>query len=202
VTAAGAAFALAASVRRRGRGLLRLARLDAHWRQDFDVSLAGFLLSFLARLVGLPFYLVSAANLNRGLSAIQAATPSPLWPEAVGFLINMLAYPLLIALLARPLKATRGYTSFVVVINWASLFLTVLLSVASLLALGGEGGLQVFGLAWILLAGAALYLTWRAAQETLVDELAPILLVVMLWVTVDVGADQLVALIAGALGAA
>ena len=180
-----------------GRGIVRLARFDPRWWEAFDFSTTGFVRSFLARLLGLPFYLFFAAVIDRALSHGQIGTWAALWPETAAFLIDLVVYPLLIALIARPLKIAAGYAAFIIVTNWTSLFLNVVLALVSVLATAGEGGLAVFGLFWFVLAGLAIFLTWRAARETLSHELAPVVLVVVLSVASGALIDQLVAWLSG-----
>ena len=85
----------------------------------------------------------------------------------MGHVINALAYPAVVALLARPFGFAGGYAAFVVVTNWASLFVNMGLSLASPLMLLGAVGKALFAPVWMLLFVASVFLIWRASRQTL-----------------------------------
>jgi hypothetical protein len=118
---------------------------------------------------------------------------------ALAHLLSALGYPALIAAIARPLGVGAGYAGFVIIVNWASLFLNVGLAAASLLTFGGQVGFNLFSLIWLALLGVSLFITWRAAHETLSPEVPVALLMVVLSVGVDVLADQISTFAVGAL---
>lgn len=197
MTEAGAR--LTADLRGAGPGLLRLMRFDPRWAEGFDASVGGFVRSFAGPLLALPAYLVVAAILSR--VQIDAATATAVAPDQIflsrtlDFVLSAAAYPLLIAIVARVFELGEGYGAFIVVTNWAQVFLNGFLAVASLMALLGDVGVGAFGLTWLLLTLASLYITWRAARETLSTDFAPAMLAVVLLVAVDVGTSQLAGLL-------
>jgi hypothetical protein len=170
-----------------GVGVGRLIRYDPRWPDGFNPSAAGFVRSFLGPLFGLPFNLMASALIAR-------ASPGPmhnlLWVAAASHIASALAFPALVAAIARPLKVGEGYAGFIIIYNWASLFVNVLTAAVSLLILTGDLGYDVFTTIWLLLFGVSLFVVWRAACETLSPDIPIALLMVVLSVAVGVLTDQ------------
>ena len=177
---------------RAGRGLLAVIRGDPAWTSRFDLTATGFLRSFLGPILALPFYVFGSALVTRALMNGRLVADDVLWGAALAHGIDAVGFPLLIALIARPLKIDAGYPAFIVVINWASLYLNILLAAASLLALAGHDGLEAFSLVTLVLLCLSVFFVWRAGRMTLSREAAPVLLVVVLSVAVSAAADQAV----------
>ena len=192
----GATTALTQEIAAAGRGLIRLARHDPRWPDGFDVSTTGFFRSFFAPLLALPFALVAAALAlsEGGMKTLSAAT---LWASGLSHLVSALAFPALVAIIARPFQLTVGYAAFIVLVNWTVLFTNLILCAAAPLTLLGKAGYGVFAFVLMMLMLTQLYLIWRAARETLSVDYAPALLMVVLSVAVGVAADQVGGLIAG-----
>lgn len=179
---------LAQDIAAAGRGLLRLVRRDPGWAGDFDLTARGFWLSFAAPLLALPLYVLASAVVAR--TSMGAVTPALLWSAAGAHLLDAFGFPLVLALLAGWLRVKPGYGGFVTVYNWASLYVTGALLLAALPALIGAGGLTAFELLAFVLLVTSVFVTARAARETLSRELAPIALVVVLSVASGAMADQ------------
>ena len=194
-----AAARLTADIRGAGAGLLRLMRFDPRWAEGFDASANGFLRSFAGPLLALPAYLVVAAMLSRieVAGAAQAGADRLVLAASVDFVLSAAAYPVLIAVIARVFRIGEGYGAFIVVTNWAQVFLNGFLVAASSLMLLGEVGVGIFRLAWMVQLLATLYITWRAARETLSTDIAPALLSVVLLVAVEVATSQLAEVLVG-----
>jgi hypothetical protein len=169
-------------------GLAGLVRGRPDWGLGFDPTARGFVRSFLAPALALPFYLLTAAMIARTSSPESGS--GALWAAGLSDVLDALAYPLVVAAFARPLGIGAGFSAFVVVINWASLFLNPLLALFSFALLFGRVGSAVFGTATLVLFALSIFVTWRAARETLSPELAPALLMVVLSVGVGVLCDQ------------
>src|SRR4051812_14058842 len=124
---------------------MALVRHRPDWALGFDPSARGFVRSFLAQLLAVPFYLVAAAMVAR----VQAPDGErvTLWASALSDMMDVVAYPLVVAAFARPLRIGAGYSGFIVVVNWSSLLLSVLQALFSLAALFGREGYAVFGTA-------------------------------------------------------
>jgi hypothetical protein len=170
-----------------GVGVGRLMRYDPRWPYGFDPTVRGFIRSFLGPLLALPFALVTA----RVITANQADVHLDLWAAAFSHVLSALAYPVLIAAIARPLGFGQGYAGFIVVVNWASLYLNAAAAAAGALTLLGANGYTLFTLTWFLIFCASLFVTWRAAREILSEDVGPAVLMVVLSVAVTYGVDQL-----------
>lgn len=176
-------------------GVVRLIRYDPRWPDRFDPTAGGFLRSFLAPIIGLAIAAAVTAFFSRLASPGEAVDPRSLWAAGVSQIIGLVAYPAVVAMLARPLGIGAGYGAFIVVVNWASLFLNVAMSVAgSLLLFKGMG---FFGLVWMILFGGGLFVIWRAAREALSPEIPLALLMVVLWVGLGVLSNRLGAVVVG-----
>jgi hypothetical protein len=193
-----AAEALAAEGAAAGQGLVRLITFNPRWAEGFDASTAGFLRSFIAPLLALPLYLPVAQVLSEKLEGAPSDSTS-LAAAGMAHLINAFGFPALVALWARPLRFQAGYAGFVVVTNWASLLLNALLALATLTVLGGPSGVELFKVLALGLFALSIFVTWRAARETLTHEIAPILLVVVLSVALSALSDEAAAWLVGHL---
>jgi len=194
-----ATAALSREIGDAGRSLVRLLRYDPAWPDGFDFSFTGFVRSFFGPLLALPFFLVFAALVStRG--GVEPLPPQTAWAAGLGHLIYLVAFPVIVALLAKPLGFASGYAAFIVVVNWANLFLNMVLAAISPLALLGQGGFGLLSFLWLALFGLSVFVTWRAARETLSAEMTPALLMVVLAIGVGVGSDQVSTLLVRAIG--
>ena len=182
------AGALTREIADAGVGVGRLIRYDPRWPEGFTPTTGGFLRSFLGPLLGLPFYLVVQAAMLAG--GTDVPMQRMMWAAGLSDVLNTLAFPILIAAFARPLGIGEGYAGFIIIVNWASLFVNICTAAAAVLTLGGETGHDLFTFVWLILFGGALFITWRAARETLSPEIPIALLMVVLSVGVGVLIDQ------------
>jgi hypothetical protein len=185
-----ATAALTREIADAGVGVGRLIRYDPRWPDGFDPTATGFLRSFLGPILALPFYLVTAYMLARAGAENGAVGAPVLWAAGISHLGGAVLFPLVVALLARPFGFGGGYAGFIIVVNWASLFLNMAAAAASALNLAGAGGYALFGLVWLALFAVSLFVTWRAARETLSSEIPPALLMVVLSVAVGVATER------------
>jgi hypothetical protein len=179
---------LAAEVRSAASGLIALVRGRPAWADGFDLTVRGFVRSFAAPLAALPLAVADTAIYHRAVGA-PLAGPA-LLSAGLAHLLDAFGFAALLAAIAGPLRFKPGYAAFVIVDNWATLFLNVILSGVSLLALGGADGMTVFAWTALLLLGVSVALTWRIARETLTHELAPLVLVVVLSIGWSALADR------------
>lgn len=115
----------------------------------FDLSADGFWKSFTAALYAVPLYAFVVAGDWQVLST-QAQPPALSTLILVRFAelaFDFTAVPVVLALLARRLKITRSYGTFVIVRNWAMLVILAPQTVVSLL----------FGLGWLSNDAATLF---------------------------------------------
>lgn len=189
-----AAAALTREIAGAGKSLVRLIRYDPDWPLGMDFSSRGFVRSFFAPLLALPFTLVFAAIVLTTGGA-QPVTPAILWAAALSHVFNVAGYTILVGLMARPLGFAAGYGAFIILVNWATLFLTLALCVLAGLSFVGEPGIVVQRVLWFALFMLSLFITWRAGRETLSADVGPPLMMVVLSVAVGMGSDQAATLI-------
>lgn len=124
-------------------GAIALFRGDPQGLRQLDVSYDGFWRSFQVILLLLPVIGVLILSERAFLFAHTAYTeetfPSGVFvvSRLVGFGLDWIAFPVVLALLARPLDITRRYVPLVVALNWAALVGAVPTVVPHLLALLG-----------------------------------------------------------------
>jgi len=181
---------LAEQVASAGRGLAGLITAKPGWPSCFDFSTTGFIRSFIGPFLALPLHLFAFAVVERAILGGKTMPAADFGLVTLAHVIDLIAFPLLIAALARPLRIGDGYPAFVIVTNWASLFLNIVFAGAALLALGGAQGLELFRVVYLVLLCFSVFLVWRSGRLTLSREVAPVLLVVVLSVAVGAGADQ------------
>jgi hypothetical protein len=183
---------LALDVRGAGAGLVRLARFDPEWSDYFDASASGFLRSFAGPLLALiPYVAVAALLVRAGPTGVAPGDDRLMLQAVVEMLVDGFGYPLIMAFAARAFGFGAGFGAFVVVINWTQLFMNLLLAGAAVLALLGPNGYAAFKLVWLVLLLAGLFITWRAARQTLSPDIAPAVLALVLSVAVSAAAAQL-----------
>jgi hypothetical protein len=169
-----------------GRGALALAALRPDWTSFYDLTPGGFIRSFFAPALALPFYVFAVGLVARNMAGTQDVPIVDLWSAGIAHVLDAAAFPALIALLSRPLQIAKGYGAFIIVTNWAALFLNAILALASLLAFAGADGLEGFHVIGIVVLCVWIFFVWRAARLLLSKEIAPVLLIVVL--SIGVGA--------------
>lgn len=111
-----------AIMRGRPEGLARL-----------DLSLEGFWRSFAAILLLVPFALLALISQQRLVAASGEApgalSGGGLAVEAVALLADWFTFPLVFALLARPLGLGARYVPFIVARNWAAVIIAAMVAV-------------------------------------------------------------------------
>lgn len=108
--------------------------------QKLDITLEGFWRSFGAFVLILPFAVLALISQERLAIEGADALPPPRGGLAleIGVLaIDWIAFPLLFAVVARPLGLGPGYVPFIVARNWASVVLGALMAVVHALFLVG-----------------------------------------------------------------
>jgi hypothetical protein len=171
-----------------------LARFDPLWHEGLDISWSGFRRSFFAPLFGLPFHLVFAAFILSKGGAEPIGTAEIL-VLVLAYLINAFGMPALVAAVSRPFGFQAGYPPFVILLNWSGLFFNMGLCLIAPLSLLGARGVDGLGFLWMVILALRIFITWRSARSTLSNDFAPALLMVVLLVAVDWGADQIAALV-------
>lgn len=159
---------------RRGLGAawsLFLGRREAI--RDFDTSFPAFWRSFLAIVLVLPVYVLFVGGERR---LVRAGLPEgaefddvsfALW-RLVALALDWIAFPLLMAGLARPLGFARHYVRLIVAFNWGGPIVAVLMAVPAILFAYGavaEGGATMLLIAALILVIRFRFNTARAALQ-------------------------------------
>ena len=154
------------------RGTAALLNRRPEGLAAFNVSEAGFWRSFAAILLTLPAYIVALAlerhrlGLDAG-GAFLFSDPGLAVRLAAGQVASFVAMPLAMIPIARRFGWGERYVPFVVVMNWAGVFGSLLLALPGVLYLVGfetAGLTDLFSLACIALL---LHLSWFVARVTL-----------------------------------
>ncbi|PTW62675.1 hypothetical protein C8N35_101722 [Breoghania corrubedonensis] len=161
-----------AEIRNSLAGVWQIFKGNPQGLRGFDLSIAGFWRSFLIVVpLMIPYLLVSKAQLQIAISEFPGAENLELqafyWVEAGRLLLDWVAFPVVLAVLARPLGLTRHYVGFIVVRNWSELLAAIPLLAAALLYGIGVVGLDGFTFVSLVATGIALYLRFRVARVAL-----------------------------------
>ncbi len=136
----------------------------------FDLTVGGFWTSFLGFLFCLPAnFLLKAADNRIGQEAgipIESVTDG-FGLQLFDMVLDWTVFPLLLALIARPLGFARGFVPFIIVRNWAAVILSALSAVSVLPYLAGLASLDVTLLLNIFCLGVSLQFTYRIVRATL-----------------------------------
>jgi hypothetical protein len=98
-------------------GALRLARFDAGGVAYFDLRPEAFMRSFWPAVLVAPFFLLLLVirHLDNGSAG---AFLHDIAIEMLSYAIAWLAFPVVMAFLARPLDCERRYVPYIIVYNW------------------------------------------------------------------------------------
>lgn len=139
-----------------------------------DLGFSGFWRSFAAPFMVLPLYLLHVMaehrlilqNLPEGGEIDETLF---VVSRALAFLVDVAAFPLLMAVLARPIGISRAYVPLIVIFNWTAPLIAVPLALPSILLGAGMVGPGMATM--LLLAALLLTVTWRfrAAKAALGD---------------------------------
>ncbi len=158
-------------------GAWRLAVVDPDALDSFDFSADGFLKSFTAILLAAPFWFwMTLANRNAMTEMLQERGENIEMPpfgqfvavEAVSYLAAWLFFLAIMFMIVRVLNVEDRFVPFVIVYNWATLFLYFLIAMPPV-ALFNLGILDVAGKFFIdrLLFVVQLIYMWHVARTSL-----------------------------------
>src|SRR5688572_10138945 len=144
-----------------GACLVMLGRPDGLNR--LDLSLAGFWRSFAAVILVIPLSFIPEWSMA-DLMVEEGGVPPPLGDSLVSAsvlsLIDWFAFPLLFALMARPLGLSSRYVPFVVARNWSAVVLALINALAAFPYGVGIVSLGVMTFFVVAALGATLYLAY------------------------------------------
>lgn len=152
------------------RGAIRILRLDPDGLDDFNLTLAGYWRSFYAALFLLPLYLVylQALPIPKGVGVGRY------WLiEAINYPLAWTLWPLFAIYVCVSVGVARRYTTYIIIHNWAQVFLfggQMLLVVLAFAVDPGGPGAGLLVPVWIavltaetLIVKIALGVTWPQA---------------------------------------
>lgn len=147
-------------------GATRLARLDAGGLRFFDITDQGFWRSFFAAVVVAPLY--GVLLLIRYLNFLE---PIPLFRfialEAIAYVIAWVAFPLLMASLARMLERDEFYIRYIVAYNWAAVLQNLLYIPIAILAAAGVLSIAVSNTLGLMALALIVVYAWFITRTAL-----------------------------------
>lgn len=177
------------------RGCWRFMRRDPEADQDFNLTIDGFWRSFAMVLPLLalmyPIFL-SDHRFGIELAAETGETPTFDIGRDYAYLVGyMLAWPLVVALLAKLLGVAHSYIRYIVIYNWMTLPATMLALLPHLLHLGTGTTYPALILAQIVFL-LLLYVSWYVAKKGF-ETTAPIAIAfVLAEFALTLGVDSLI----------
>lgn len=145
-------------------GALRIALLDPDAPRWFNLSLEGFWRSFLAPALLAPFFLaLILVDAGGGEEAGRAAT-APLL-RVLSYGLGVVAFPLAMIPIARLLRLSDSYVSYIIMWNWSAVPQSVVMMPATALVAFGavaEKSAAMFSMAAVITVLFYGYLVARA----------------------------------------
>ena len=139
--------------------------------EKLDLSVEGFWRSFSAIFIILPFAAVASLSQARLPSAEgeggAVLTGGAAAVQALGLLVDWLAFPLLFAVLARSLGLSGRYLPFIVARNWAAVLIAAIVAAIHALHLVGVLPAQFVSLLLLVAIGVALRFSYVIARVAL-----------------------------------
>ena len=149
-------------------GAWAVMRGRANGLTSLDLSLEGFWRSFAAIALVAPFTLLALLSQQRLAEAAgESLAPSGLGLEAIALIVDWFAFPLVFAVLARPLGLGGRYVPFIVARNWASVIIAALVAVIHAAHILGLVPSQVAPVLLFAAVGVALHFSYMIARTAL-----------------------------------
>ena len=152
-------------------GVFKILMFRDDWRPFFDISSGGVARSFGAMLLALPAFalLVASAEYVSSTAAAQGAEVEPFsW---MGTIFTYLRIWLVFPVIAIPVSILMGvrhhYASWLILHNWAVLFLLLIQTTMFLLFAAGLTNLEGLSFMVLLYQGLRLVMHWRIAETAL-----------------------------------
>ncbi len=153
-------------------GSLRLAVRDEGGFDDFNLTEAGFWRSFSAIIILAPLYLYghdiqSAAELARTATAEEDITEPSLVVSTVELLIQWVAWPIAMVVIAKFTGLTAAYSRYITVYNWSAILVGVVQIIPLLLYAQGAALAELGGILMMIGLAFAIYYRWYIAYTAL-----------------------------------
>lgn len=189
---------------------LRVARFDKGAMAEFDHSFEGFFRSFIGIALCAPLYILVLVAERRLATDLAASTPelsgAGLPPpglgyfafEAATYLLEWLAFPLVMIGIARLIGAGARYVPYIIAYNWSGVLVLTATTIPYILYLFGVVSLTGVVILYYPVAIFTFIYRWRIARDGL--QIAPLTATGI--VLLDFLLSVLVALLAAKLRAA
>jgi hypothetical protein len=149
-------------------GAWALLKGDAQGADLFDTSFRGFWLSFAAIALLIPVYGIYLLGEQRVMEAmghtLEASAGNYVAVRGFTFVMDWIAFPVLMIVLVRLLDRQSRYVPFVVAYNWGGVLLGVFVALPTILFAAGMMPLALFSIFTLVAVGVALryrYITAR-----------------------------------------
>ncbi len=149
-------------------GAWKIARRDPTALSHFDFSADAFWRSFAAFIFVLPFYLVFITAEWRMIGEAGVTVTNTLPGYAMIELLSYAAFwalfPLAMVLLCRTLNLTQNYAPYIIVKNWSSVLVAVLLAPPYVLYSFGLASLDIVPFLFLVVFVTVLLYGWQIAM--------------------------------------
>lgn len=147
-------------------GAGRLARFEADGMAFFDVSANGAMRSFYAALIVAPFYGILLA-MRFPMDRLGAGALRYTVVEIITYVVSWVAFPVIMASLAKFIEREEKYPGFIVAYNWASVLQNALYISVSVLAASGAISGEIANVLGIGVLIVVLIYSWFVATTAL-----------------------------------
>ncbi|MEQ9143136.1 MAG: hypothetical protein RLO08_02145 [Parvibaculaceae bacterium] len=152
-------------------GAWKIARRDPSAMQAFDFSADAFWRSFAAFIFAVPFYLVFITAEWRmiGDAGIEIVTTLPAYTliELLSYAAYWALYPLTMVFICRSFGLTATYAPYIIVYNWSSILVAVLMAPPYVLYSLGLASSETAALLVFVAFVTALLYRWQIALTVL-----------------------------------
>jgi hypothetical protein len=150
--------------RRSLEGAYLLARFDPDGMNRFDLTSSGFVKSFWAAALVLPFYIIFVVG---SFDGTEVSTGTFALVRGLAYVAGWIAFPIAMIFLASLLKLSSNYVPFIVASNWAAVLQTVIFVPANIVATrtSMEGDFAPF--LFLVTLTVVLIYQWNVARTSL-----------------------------------
>ena len=158
-------------IRQNLAGAWALFRADANGMNLLDTSFRGFWLSFMAILLLVPVYALYLAGEQRFMAMtdepLDVAFGTYLSVRSFSFIIDWIAFPVLMILLVGLLDRRSRYVPFVVAYNWGGVIVGLIIALPTVLFAAGMMPLGLLYVLTLIAMAAALRFLYIIARVAL-----------------------------------
>ncbi len=148
-------------------GAWKIARRDPTALSHFDFSADAFWRSFAAFIFAMPFYLVFISAEWRMIGEAEVVVTNTLLGyttiELLSYVAFWVLYPVSMVFLCRTLSLTQNFAPYIIVYNWSSVLVAVLLAPPYVLYSFGIASIETAAFLILLVFVTALLYRWQIA---------------------------------------